>query len=139
MEFGAHIVPEEHVVKKTDHAYVFVNLRPFLPYHLLVSPIRRVTRLKDLSPEESAGLFALLQDAMAALDSLGTAWTVTLQDGKAAGQTVEHVHIHLIPRKDRDLARNNDIYEKINIDIDRPNRSFEEMAEEAKLLRGYFK
>jgi glutamate-1-semialdehyde 2,1-aminomutase len=54
-----------------------------------------------------------------------------LQDGPEAGQTVKHVHFHLIPRKKSDLARNNDIYENLDVDIKRNNRSFEEMKEEA--------
>ena len=35
------------------------------------------------------------------------------QDGKSAGQTVEHVHVHVIPRKTGDFERNDDIYDEV--------------------------
>jgi len=139
MEFGKHSIPQEHIVIQTEHSYLLVNIRPFLPYHMLVIPIKRVDRISDLPTEHYNDLMGLLRRAMIALDSLGTAWTVILQDGKDAGQTVKHIHFHLIPRKAKDLARNNDIYDKINIDIKKPNRSSEEMVEEANFLRAYFK
>ena len=36
-----------------------------------------------------------------------------LQDGRDAGQTVEHVHVHIIPRRPGDFQRNDDIYEEV--------------------------
>ncbi len=43
----------------------------------------------------------------------GTSLTIALQDGKDAGQSVEHVHVHILPRKPGDFANNDDIYEKV--------------------------
>ncbi|ELA42691.1 uncharacterized protein VICG_00006 [Vittaforma corneae ATCC 50505] len=139
MEFGDHWIPEEHIIKKTKYCFVFVNIRPFLPYHLLVSPIRKEGRLNGLSSEEYIDLMSLLKLTTTSLDSLGTSWTVILQDGEDAGQTVQHVHFHVIPRTKGDLSRNNDIYNKINVDVKRPDRNFEEMKEEANFLRSFFK
>ena len=39
--------------------------------------------------------------------------TISIQDGAAAGQTVEHVHVHILPRHVGDFANNDDIYEKL--------------------------
>lgn len=36
-----------------------------------------------------------------------------LQDGAAAGQSVPHVHVHILPRKNKDFKRNDDIYEEL--------------------------
>lgn len=138
MDFGNHRIPDEQIVIKSQSSYILVNIRPFLPYHMLVVPIRKVNRLRDLMMDEYIDLMSLLKQGIDALDSLGTAWTVVVQDGEDAGQTVKHVHIHLIPRKEGDIARNNDIYDKINIDIQKPNRSLKEMEEEANFLRTYF-
>ncbi|KAI8574144.1 hypothetical protein RHMOL_Rhmol01G0331700 [Rhododendron molle] len=67
-------------------------------------------------------------------------------DGPQAGQTVPHVHIHILPRKGGNFQENDEIYDAIdgkekelkqNLDLDkeRKDRSFEEMAEEAEEYR----
>ncbi|KAM0680809.1 hypothetical protein GINT2_001083 [Glugoides intestinalis] len=138
MNFGDFLIPDEHVVFKSQHSFVFVNIRPFLPYHLLVSPITRKDRISKLNHEEYIDLVSLVRLVTTKLDSLGESWSIVMQDGQEAGQTVKHVHFHLIPRKKGDLVRNNDIYEKLDVDVNRSNRSFEEMKEEAIFLSKFF-
>ena len=43
-----------------------------------------------------------------------TALTLAIQDGSDAGQTVEHVHVHLLPRRPGDFKKNDDVYEKVS-------------------------
>lgn len=135
MDFGGIIIPMEHVIYETEKSFAFVNIRPFLSHHILVSSIRREERLSNLRIEEYLDLMKLIRILTKTLSSLGTSWSVIIQDGEEAGQTVKHVHFHLIPRNKGDLVRNNDIYNKINVDIERPNRDFEEMKREAAFLR----
>ncbi|CAD6268591.1 unnamed protein product [Miscanthus lutarioriparius] len=72
-----------------------------------------------------------------------------LMDGPQAGQTVAHVHIHLIPRKKGDFEKNDEIYdaidvkekelkEKLDLDIERKDRTMDEMAQEANEYRPLF-
>ncbi|KAG6628927.1 hypothetical protein CIPAW_14G047000 [Carya illinoinensis] len=72
--------------------------------------------------------------------------TFTIQDGPESGQTVPHVHIHIVPRKGGDFERNDEIYDAINekekelkknldLDQERRDRSLEEMAQEADEYR----
>ena len=78
-----------------------------------------------------------------------TSSTLAIQDGPLAGQTVPHVHVHVLPRKEGDFARNDDIYDELEkwrgeagsnaLDDDRPPRSAEEMAAEANTLRALFR
>jgi bis(5'-adenosyl)-triphosphatase len=89
-----------------------VNLKPILPGHSLIVPRRHVERLLDMDEAEVAALAgfarrisALLVDAFSAT---GIDWT--LQDGAVAGQTVMHLHLHLIPRWEGDLPRPGDWY-----------------------------
>lgn len=75
--------------------------------------------------------------------------TFALQDGTAAGQSVPHVHVHVIPRRHGDFKRNDEIYNALDtsdanrgpaVDAaeDREPRTKQQMAGEAALLRPLF-
>ncbi|WVO17994.1 hypothetical protein L204_105692 [Cryptococcus depauperatus] len=87
-----------------------VNLKPLLPGHVLVVPKRIVPRLVDLNSSEVADLFLSVQRIGKVVEAVyeAQALTVSLQDGVAAGQSVPHVHIHLIPRHSTDYNGEND-------------------------------
>jgi diadenosine tetraphosphate (Ap4A) HIT family hydrolase len=83
----------------------FDDAFPSAPGHTLVVPRRHVGRLLDLTERESAELWGLARDQLARLESTGPdAYTVGVNDGPAAGQTVAHVHLHLIPRRFGDVT-----------------------------------
>jgi diadenosine tetraphosphate (Ap4A) HIT family hydrolase len=58
-----------------------------------------------------------------------------LLDGKAAGQSVEHVHLHILPRRVGDFKWNDEVYFQIEKEKGRVFRSVEEMNAEAAMLR----
>lgn len=67
-----------------------------------------------------------------------TSVTVTVQDGPDAGQTVKHVHCHIMPRHKGDFLDNDMIYSELNKhdrDESRKRRSIEDMCKEAELYR----
>nr|CAI9699907.1 unnamed protein product [Rangifer tarandus platyrhynchus] len=105
-----------------------------------------VERFRDMSPEEVADLFQAAQRVGTVVEKhfQGTSLTFSMQDGPEAGQTVKHVHIHILPRKAGDFDRNDSIYDELQKhdreDQDSPGlwRSEEEMAAEATALRAYF-
>lgn len=70
------------------------------PGHTLVIPRRHVASFFDLTIEERSEIFSHLDHAKADLDEerLPDGYNIGINDGAAAGQTVLHVHIHLIPR-----------------------------------------
>lgn len=75
-------------------------------------------RLKDLEPHELAALMSSVQTVGKVIERVygADALTIACQDGKAAGQTVPHVHFHLLPRKlhgDRFATRNDEVYPAI--------------------------
>lgn len=145
--FGSCQIPASHIIYKTSLSFAFVNLRPILPGHILVSPLRPIARLSQLNQDEVIDLFALVHKLAPILEQTyqAEAMTISLQDGQAAGQSIKHLHIHLIPRRSGDFANNDDIYpeidrwkpqEEIKVDDEmRRPRSHDEMAEEAFLLR----
>lgn len=67
---------------------------------MLISPKRVLRRFADLSPDEVADMWTLAQQVGSAVEGHYKAGSLTLaiQDGPLAGQTVPHVHIHVLPR-----------------------------------------
>lgn len=82
-----------------------MNLKPLLPGHVLVSPFRQVQHLTDLNSHEISDLFLTVQQVSRTLKRVynATALNVAVQDGEAAGQSVPHVHAHVIPRREGDM------------------------------------
>ncbi|KAJ9093067.1 hypothetical protein QFC21_006560 [Naganishia friedmannii] len=74
---------------------------------VLICPRRVVPRLQDLEPEEITDLFLAVQRVGRVLERVYEAEGMT--DGKSAGQSVPHVHVHLIPRKATDFGGDNDM------------------------------
>ncbi|KAK2606094.1 Dinucleoside triphosphate hydrolase [Conoideocrella luteorostrata] len=122
IKFGPFEVTKQ-VFLTTPHSYALVNLKPLVPGHILVCPLKQYLRLTDLSPAETADLFSAVQLAQRMLakryfpdpeDVLSGSFTVAVQDGPASGQTVPHVHVHVIPRKAGDVGEVPDaIYDKM--------------------------
>jgi diadenosine tetraphosphate (Ap4A) HIT family hydrolase len=70
-----------------------------------------------------------------------TSSTVTVQDGIDAGQTVKHVHCHVMPRKPGDFEQNDNIYVELNRhdhEATSQRRPLEEMVREADMFKKYF-
>ncbi|KAG2431368.1 hypothetical protein HYH02_013357 [Chlamydomonas schloesseri] len=114
--FGPHPIPGSHVFALTPLSYGFVNLKPVVPGHVLVSPLRHVKRFVDLTPEEVADLWLLAQRVGSTVEAHygAVSLTMAVQDGPAAGQTVPHVHIHILPRKAGDFPQNDQVYDAID-------------------------
>jgi len=116
----------------------FVNLKPVVPGHVLVIPKRRVGRYKDLEDDEILDLWKSSKIISESLEIYhkATGITFVIQDGPNTGQTVEHVHVHIMPRKAGDFIQTDDIYKQI--ELDRPGRTIVEMEREALEYRKLF-
>ncbi|KAL6548875.1 hypothetical protein OROHE_008720 [Orobanche hederae] len=146
--FGPYKIDPKEVFYATQFSYALVNLRPVVPGHVLVCPRREVKRFVDLTADEVSDLWLSAQKIGCQLESYHKASSLTyaIQDGPEAGQTVPHVHVHILPRKSSDFQKNDDIYDaidlkekelkqKLDLDQERKDRSMEEMAEEADTYR----
>ncbi|KAK4056277.1 Dinucleoside triphosphate hydrolase [Microbotryomycetes sp. JL221] len=96
-----------------------VNLKPLVPGHVLVIPKRVVPRFRDLTPQEVTDLFASTHQIAAVLEKeyKAHALNLAIQDGVAAGQSVPHVHVHLIPRITGDFEPTDELYNALE-DVD---------------------
>ncbi len=91
---------------ESPHAIAIADAFPVARGHALVLPRRHVVSVFDLDESELAGFFALVGKVRAQLQAElhPDAFTVGINDGTAAGQTVEHAHLHMIPRWQGDVA-----------------------------------
>lgn len=113
--FSKYVVTPQ-VFFKSKYTYALVNLKPLVPGHVLVVPLRsQVVRLSDLTPEESIDYFKTLQlvQKFITWHFKADALNIAIQDGPEAGQTVPHLHTHIIPR-----YRTNNIGDKIYDKLD---------------------
>jgi len=86
----------------TGLTVAFVNLRPLVPGHVLVVPRRPAAFLEELEDEELVDLFRSVRIVQKIIERHygAAAANLGIQDGKGAGQSVPHVHVHILPRRD---------------------------------------
>ncbi len=122
---------------ESDGFRAIVNIAPILPGHSLIIPKRHVESLLELSDDEAAEMVKLSRRAVALLmrfyGSDGFDWTI--QESEAAGQSVLHLHLHLIPRTHGDVPDPGDWYTRLIEFRERPRLTHDEMRRIAERLR----
>jgi len=100
------------------------NKSPILPGHSLVIPVKHVTSLFDLNEEEISNFFSFARKVTAFLCEVykSEAYDWSLQEGIEAGQSIVHLHLHIIPRKPDDLGENGEWYGKLQQSVDPQNK-----------------
>lgn len=98
--------PADRIVASNELAVAICDGYPVSPGHTLVIPKRHVASLAGISKDEADAMWSLLAEARTKLDAdlKPDGYNVGVNDGRAAGQTVMHLHVHLIPRFDGDRA-----------------------------------
>lgn len=93
-------LPNDRIVLESAAALVIRDAFPVSPGHTLIIPRRHVGSFFETTEDERDQLLALLDAAKRGLeDELKPAgYNIGINDGEAAGQTVMHLHLHLIPR-----------------------------------------
>jgi diadenosine tetraphosphate (Ap4A) HIT family hydrolase len=93
-------LPASRIVLAHDLAVVIRDVFPVWSGHTLIIPRRHIGSFFDVTDDERKGMLQLLDAAKVGLDDEfhPDGYNVGINDGQAAGQTVLHLHIHLIPR-----------------------------------------
>lgn len=93
------------VVREASLVLAVTDGFPVSEGHTLVVPRRHVASLFDLNEDEQAAIWAMVGDIRSelAVRLAPQGFNVGLNDGRAAGQTVMHAHVHVIPRFDGDV------------------------------------
>jgi ATP adenylyltransferase len=93
-------------VYRDELVVVTVNLYPYNPGHLLIYPSRHLLDLRSLTAEEARRLDALTRYMLDTADAVHkpVGYNIGYNMGHAAGASIEHLHLHLIPRYPHELG-----------------------------------
>jgi bis(5'-adenosyl)-triphosphatase len=97
---------KDREVIRNEYAWAFPTNIPIVPGHLLICPIRCVETIDELFEQELMAIFDLIQKLKPVLKKSfnATGFNYSWNEGRVAGQSVPHVHIHILPRKERDMG-----------------------------------
>ena len=93
------------IILKNDLCYAIFDLYPVNKGHMLIIPFRHVESLFEATQDEILAIFDLLQKVRLYLDKEFSpdGYNIGINVGKYAGQTINHLHVHLIPRYKGDI------------------------------------
>ena len=95
----------EKIVAQNAHTFTVRDTLPVSPGHTLILPKRHIASIFEATKEEVAALWAAVQQAKSELlkEFAPDGFNIGINDGLASGQTILHLHIHIIPRYKGDM------------------------------------
>ena len=95
-----------NIIDQNNRAIAFLDAFPLSAGHTLIIPKSHYSKVQDMNKEDSSDVFNLLWKLSGVVEKAAgvNASTIAIHNGKAAGQEVPHVHIHVIPRTTGDGA-----------------------------------
>ena len=86
------------IVFEDERCLAFRDINPCASMHILLIPKKPLVKLSDATVEDEAllGHLMLVATKVAAQEGLGEAYRLVVNNGAAAGQSVFHLHLHLI-------------------------------------------
>lgn len=94
------------IIDQNELCLMIEDAFPVTPNHTLIIPKRHVSDYFDLNEPELNAIHSMLSARRQSLlesDPTITGFNVGINAGESAGQTIFHVHVHLIPRRDGDV------------------------------------
>lgn len=95
----------DNIVLENAHAFAIFDIYPVNKGHLLIIPKRHVSDFFETTVKEREAINLLLEDGRALLKEKFNpdGYNIGINCGETAGQTIFHVHVHLIPRFEGDM------------------------------------
>lgn len=86
------------IVYEDEHCLAFKDVNPQAPVHVLVIPKKEIARLADSDADDQAllGHLMLVAKRVAAEQGIGDAFRLVVNNGEKAGQSVFHLHLHIL-------------------------------------------
>ncbi len=102
----------EYAFAESDNFIAIYNHAPILPGHSLIIPKKHYSSFVEIGEVLRSEMIELSIEAIKMLRKVFhlQAFNWTIQEGIEAGQTIEHLHMHIIPRKEKDLPNPGDWY-----------------------------
>jgi bis(5'-adenosyl)-triphosphatase len=133
---------------ESENFRAIYNLAPVLPGHVLIVPKKHLSSLLELDDNSTVEMVVfskkIIRTLVLAFNTESFDWTV--QDGKPAGQTIEHLHMHIIPRFDGDLPQPGDWYPAMKLNtseiidsMSRPKLNPNQIQTIVEKLKDYFR
>ena len=86
------------IVYEDDLCLAFRDINPQAPIHILIIPKKPLAKLNDAGDEDQSllGHMLLAANRIAAEEGIGDAYRLVVNNGAAAGQSVFHLHVHIL-------------------------------------------
>ena len=97
---------ERLVVYENAHLIVSLNLYPYNPGHLIIFPKRHITDIRFFSEDEKQAMNLAVDLCLDKLDSVynPAGYNIGYNQGLVAGGSIEHLHMHIIPRYKNEIG-----------------------------------
>ena len=92
------------IITETKNSIAFLDTFPLSRGHTLVIPKNHYERIQDMTVNDNTDLFNTVQNVTSKVDKITGSTLLAVHNGKASGQEIPHVHVHLIPRELSDQA-----------------------------------
>ena len=98
-------IPQEKFIAQNALTFTVRDTLPVSPGHTLILPKRHIASIFEATKEEVAALWEAIQQVRIGLikEFSPDGFNIGINDGFAAGQTLPHLHIHIIPRYKGDM------------------------------------
>jgi len=92
------------IIAESAKSLAFLDAFPLTKGHSLVIPKTHYEKIQDIPLEDNADLFQTVHKVTSMVDKITDAELVAIHNGKESGQEIPHVHVHIIPRSQKDSA-----------------------------------
>ncbi|MDD3008504.1 MAG: HIT domain-containing protein [Arcobacter sp.] len=100
------LINKDELVEINKHAFAIYDKFPVTKYHTIIMPIKHIENYFELTLNQLSSINELLhkqKENLLLLDPTIIGFNIGINNGKSTGQTIKHLHIHLIPRKNNDI------------------------------------
>ncbi|MGH9976914.1 MAG: HIT family protein [Nitrososphaeraceae archaeon] len=95
-----------HIIVEDKKAIAFLDAFPLAKGHTLVIPKMHYSKIQDMSEDHQSAVFHLVHRVVGPIERAAhvDSSTIAIHNGKEAGQEIDHVHVHIVPRTVHDGA-----------------------------------